>query len=128
MIAGPLPAPRRGKFLPHVIDDVAVGIDHADLRHMAPDKLFLAALRAACFDTEHRRGGMIAAGEERRTSFGPERVTGTEIVHELSRMASARGVCGRVETRIKVATMRAAALTLPGRFPATLEAPPLRQR
>ena len=124
-----MPAPRRGEFLPHVIDDVAVGIDHADLRHLAPGKLLLAArLAQHVLDAEHRRGAMIAAGEERRARAGPERVAGAEIVHELSRMASARGVCGWVETRMKVATMRTAALTLPRRFPATLEAPPLRQR
>ncbi len=102
-----MPAPRRGESLPDVIDDVAVGIDHTDLRHVAPGKLLLAARFAQhVFHAEHRRGGMIAAGEERRAPLGPERVAGAEIVHELSRMASARGVCGWVETRMKVATMR----------------------
>ena len=109
-----MPAPRRGESLPDVIDDVAVGIDHADLRHVAPGELLLAArLAQHVLDAEHRRGAVIGAGEERRAPLGPERVTGAEIVHELSRMASAGAVRCWVETRMKVATMRTAALMLP---------------
>jgi hypothetical protein len=124
-----MPASRGSEALPDVIDDVAVGIDHADVRHLAPGELLLAArLAQHVLDAKHRGCAMVGAGEKRRARHESEPVTGAEIVHRLSRMASAGEARRWVETRTKVATMRTAALMLPERFPATFESPPLRQR
>jgi hypothetical protein len=43
-------------------------------------------------------------------------------------MAKVDAAGGRIDTRTKVGTMLTAALTLPDRLSATLEAPPVRQR
>ena len=94
-----MPASRRRKALPDVVDHVAIGINHTDLRHVAPGELFLAArLAQHILDAEHRGRAVVGPREKRCARRGREPVTGAEIVHRLSRTASAGVVPGWAET------------------------------